>query len=127
MISYITSTTGSEKMFFLGHSMGSTEFLVAASDQPAIQESLHAAFLLAPPAFFAHPAGIWATLAPLVDTVNEYFESTGHWELFPDTPLTSIVSFDSCKKSNPLLNGLLYNKKKCFKSNCLRNSVQFLF
>ena len=88
---YITSSTGASKIFFVSHSMGSSEFLATASQQPQIQDKLHAAFLMAPPAYFDHMEGALAQLAPYENLIDNLLQATGHWELFPDNPLTSEV------------------------------------
>jgi pimeloyl-ACP methyl ester carboxylesterase len=48
MIDQIISVTEQEKIFYIGHSMGTTGFMVMANDKPAYQDKIHLASFLAP-------------------------------------------------------------------------------
>ena len=48
MIDQIISITEQEKIFYIGHSMGTTGFIVMANDKPAYQDNIHLASFLAP-------------------------------------------------------------------------------
>ncbi|XP_014283602.1 gastric triacylglycerol lipase isoform X2 [Halyomorpha halys] len=51
IMNHITTNTGKQKMFYIGHSMGSTAFFILCSENPQICEQFHTAVLLAPIAF----------------------------------------------------------------------------
>ncbi|CAH1391992.1 unnamed protein product [Nezara viridula] len=51
IMNHITTNTGKQKMFYIGHSMGSTAFFILCSEDPQICERFHSAVLLAPIAF----------------------------------------------------------------------------
>lgn len=51
MIDYIVKTTGEKKIFYLGHSQGTTAFWVMASERPEYQDKIRAMFALAPVAY----------------------------------------------------------------------------
>lgn len=51
MIDYILETTGREKLFYLGHSQGTTVFFAMASERPEYQSKIEAMFALAPIVF----------------------------------------------------------------------------
>jgi pimeloyl-ACP methyl ester carboxylesterase len=51
-IDLILETTGQAKLFYIGHSMGTTMFFVMMSQRPEYKEKLHAMIALAPTAFF---------------------------------------------------------------------------
>ena len=48
MIDTINSNTNQEKIFYIGHSMGTTGFMVMANDRPEYQDKIHLASFLAP-------------------------------------------------------------------------------
>ena len=48
MIDQIISVTEQDKIFYIGHSMGTTGFMVMANDKPAYQDKIHLASFLAP-------------------------------------------------------------------------------
>lgn len=50
-IDYIVKTTGREKIFYLGHSQGTTAFFVMSSERPEYQDKIQAMFALAPVAY----------------------------------------------------------------------------
>jgi len=51
MIDKIIEKTGEEKIFYIGHSMGTTGFMAMANDRPQYQKHIHLATFLAPVAF----------------------------------------------------------------------------
>ena len=62
-------------MFYVGHSMGSSEFLTCMSQKPEQQDKLYAAFLFAPPSYMS---GLTNTtlghIAEHVDAIERIFE-----------------------------------------------------
>ncbi|XP_039305205.1 lipase 3-like [Solenopsis invicta] len=51
MIDHIVETTGRKKMFYLGHSQGTTTFFVMASKQPEYQDYIEEMYAMAPIAY----------------------------------------------------------------------------
>lgn len=54
VIDYILKTTGSEQIFYAGHSMGTTMFYVLGAERPEYNNKIRAMFSLAPVAFMSH-------------------------------------------------------------------------
>jgi pimeloyl-ACP methyl ester carboxylesterase len=57
-IDHILGTTGQDKLYYIGHSMGTTMFFVMMSQRPEYNEKIHAMIAFAPVAFFTaskHP------------------------------------------------------------------------
>jgi pimeloyl-ACP methyl ester carboxylesterase len=54
VIDYILRTTGSEQIFYAGHSMGTTMFYVLCSERPEYNSKIRAMFSLAPIAFMSN-------------------------------------------------------------------------
>ena len=62
MLRYILQHTKAEKIFYIGHSMGTTSFMAMSDYHPQLYERIELASLLAPVAYTGHmrsPAG-WA-------------------------------------------------------------------
>lgn len=54
VIDYILKTTGSEQIYYGGHSMGTTMFYVLASERPEYNSKIRVMFSLAPVAFMSN-------------------------------------------------------------------------
>jgi pimeloyl-ACP methyl ester carboxylesterase len=54
VIDYILQTTGSDQIFYAGHSMGTTMFYVLCSERPEYNSKIRAMFSLAPIAFMSN-------------------------------------------------------------------------
>ena len=66
MIDKVLETTNQERLFYIGHSMGSTTFMAMAATIPEMQEKIIQAHFLAPIGFLEHmksPAKIFAPYA----------------------------------------------------------------
>jgi pimeloyl-ACP methyl ester carboxylesterase len=51
-IDYILNSTGHSKLYYIGHSMGTTMFFVAMSQRPEYNHKIHAMLAFAPAAAF---------------------------------------------------------------------------
>jgi pimeloyl-ACP methyl ester carboxylesterase len=51
-IDYILATTGQKKLYYIGHSMGTTMFFVMMSQRPEYNEKIYVMLAFAPVAFF---------------------------------------------------------------------------
>lgn len=51
MIDFALEKSGRDKLFYIGHSQGSTSFYVMASERPEYNEKIEAMFSLAPVAY----------------------------------------------------------------------------
>ena len=54
VIDYILNATGNQKLYYIGHSMGTTMFYVLMSERPQYNSKISAMFSLAPVAFLSH-------------------------------------------------------------------------
>ena len=64
MIGKVLEVSGQERIFYLGHSMGTTGFMVFANEHPEMQEKIILANLLAPVAYVEHMKSPMRYLAP---------------------------------------------------------------
>ena len=70
MIDKVIETTGQEKIFYIGHSMGTTSLMVMANDRPEYQEKIHLAHMLAPIAYVDHMTSPLKYLAPFANQIG---------------------------------------------------------
>ena len=56
VVDYILNATGEQKLYYIGHSMGTTMFYVFMSERPQYKSKISAMFSLAPAAFLSHMA-----------------------------------------------------------------------
>ena len=68
VIDYITGKTGEDKIYYAGHSMGTTMFYVMGSERPEYNEKIRAMFSLAPVAYMSH---LKSPLLQLLSNIGE--------------------------------------------------------
>ncbi|XP_037051234.1 lipase 3-like [Bradysia coprophila] len=82
VIDYILYKTGHSKLYYLGHSQGTTNLLVLLSERPEYNQKIYAASLMAPAVYFSHMEVLTSILALVPAAVN-YLESIPNTEVFP--------------------------------------------
>ena len=70
MINKVLETTKQEKIFYIGHSMGTTSFLAMAASKPEMQRKIHLANLLAPAAYMEHIRSPVRIIAPYANEIK---------------------------------------------------------
>ena len=70
MIDHILNETGQKKLFYIGHSMGTTGFMVMANERPEYQDKIIMASLLAPVAYVNHMKSPIKYLAPFSKSIE---------------------------------------------------------
>ena len=70
MIDKVVSVSGQEKMFYIGHSMGTTGFMVMANERPEYLEHVILASFLAPVAYVDHMKSPIHYLSPFVGSIE---------------------------------------------------------
>nr|CAD7606560.1 unnamed protein product [Timema genevievae] len=78
MIDHVRSQTGQDKIFYIGHSMGTTGFYVMGSMRPEYNDKIRAMFSLAPIAYMSHMT------SPLLQLISQYITElqTGQDKIF---------------------------------------------
>nr|CAD7579268.1 unnamed protein product [Timema californicum] len=66
MIDHIRSQTGQDKIYYIGHSMGTTGFFVMGSMRPEYNDKIRAMFSLAPIAYMSHMT------SPFLQLISQY-------------------------------------------------------
>jgi len=70
VIDHVLETTGVEKIFYVGHSMGTSQFLVLMSERPEYNSKIRLANLMATVAYTEHmrsPIALIATFSSEVE------------------------------------------------------------
>ena len=70
MINKTIETTKEEKIFYIGHSMGTTTVMAMANYYPEMSEKIILASLLAPVAFVEHMRSPIGLIAPFVNIIE---------------------------------------------------------
>ncbi|KAJ8675726.1 hypothetical protein QAD02_011512, partial [Eretmocerus hayati] len=96
-IQYI-SNLKDDKLFYIGHSMGTTIFLVMAAERPDIAFQIKAMIGLAPAAYLNHMDGLFRTVAPLLHSIQVDHGVKGASEFFGHNALYRIIVNFSCDK-----------------------------
>lgn len=64
----IIEVSGQPKIFYVGHSQGTTQYMVSLSEVPEMNDKIAAGFLLAPVVHMGHMNNPCRTLFPLLNT-----------------------------------------------------------
>ena len=70
MIDHILKVTKQDQIFYVGHSMGTTGFMVMANERPEYQDKIYLASFLAPVAFVDHMKAPIKFLAPFSNQIG---------------------------------------------------------
>ena len=73
MINKALDTTRQEKLFYIGHSMGTTGMMVMANTRPEMNDKIELASFMAPVAYMEHAKTPLHYLAPFVDSIDVRF------------------------------------------------------
>ncbi|KAF2901551.1 hypothetical protein ILUMI_04629 [Ignelater luminosus] len=104
MIDYALKETKQEKLFYVGHSQGTTVFYVMCSERPEYNEKIRAHFSLAPIAYMNHLASpllrLYVTTSPLEKEMETFARAFGSQEFLPNTRFLARVGKDLCGDDN---------------------------
>ena len=79
-IDHILEVTGFEKLRFVGHSMGGTQYMILLSERPEYNDKIQEGYLLAPAVFMTyapHPVFIFSSLGTVFEN---YIKKSQHCE-----------------------------------------------
>ncbi|XP_036147183.1 lipase 3 [Monomorium pharaonis] len=92
MIDYIVKTTGRKKMFYIGHSQGTTSFFVMASERPEYQEYIEEMYALAPVAYCGRMKSPFLQLiAQFSVSVDLFWNIVGYHKFDPNIDLLNAI------------------------------------
>ncbi|XP_055912568.1 lipase 3-like [Eupeodes corollae] len=101
MLDYVREKTGVKKVVYIGHSQGTTAFLVLNSLNPDYNKYFESAHLLSPVAYMSHLTSPFVKyVAPLLGrpTLIGPMDLLGHYEFKPSKTLMNIVAAMMCDK-----------------------------
>ncbi|XP_011498523.1 PREDICTED: lipase 3-like [Ceratosolen solmsi marchali] len=103
MIDYILIETGHKKLFYIGHSQGSTAFFVMASLLPEYNDKIHAMFSLAPIAFCSRMfSPVFQFLSRIIKPVNLVANFIGLYEFKPSDAFFTKFVTELCQDNSAL-------------------------
>jgi len=82
MINKVLETTQHDKIFYVGHSMGTTAFMAMVSTNSEMKEKIIMANLLSPVAYVEHMRSPVRLLVPYAERIKHIFDIFG-WGVFP--------------------------------------------
>ena len=77
MIDYVLDSTGFEDLFFVGYSMGTTQYFVLLSELPEYNDKIRAGFLMGPAAYMGNAYNPIFQLADYAEDLQELFHLLG--------------------------------------------------
>nr|XP_022912341.1 lipase 3-like [Onthophagus taurus] len=101
-IDYILAKTGEEKLFYVGHSQGTTTFYVMAAERPEYNNKIRLAVTLAPIAYMPNLTNEFIRLlAEYVDELDVIADIIGWHEFAPNMPFFDELAA-VCSDNSPL-------------------------
>ncbi|KAJ9598709.1 hypothetical protein L9F63_010619, partial [Diploptera punctata] len=101
-IEYILAETGEEKVYYIGHSMGTTMLFVMTSMRPEYNDKLRLGIALAPIAYLRksrHP--VLKYVSPSSSRIAKMLDSRKVWEVLPYDKNLATFFGSLCDKENP--------------------------
>ncbi|KAG5317338.1 LIP3 Lipase, partial [Pseudoatta argentina] len=112
MIDYIVKITGREKIFYLGHSQGTTSFFVMSTELPEYQHKIQAMFALAPVVYCSRLRNpIFQFLARFSDLLDKLLKLIGIYEFAPTAEIMKQFQKIVCAEdalTQPLCTNLIF-------------------
>jgi len=107
-LNYVLEKTEKEKIYYIGHSMGTTTYLVMNILDQTWGEKVELAVLLAPIAYVDHMTSPIKYLAPFAGMIDWIAENMGMGEFLPSNWLMDFIAFWACGDGS-LLEGVCEN------------------
>jgi len=96
MLRYVLEETGKEKIFYVGHSLGTTTFFTMNSLDQSWAERIELATLLAPVAYVDHMNSPMKLLVPFSDQIQWIADHMGLGEFMPSNWLMNLIAEYVC-------------------------------
>lgn len=104
-IDYVLNVTRQEELFFVGYSMGTTQYLVLLSEKPEYNDKIAAGFLLGPTAIGKHATNPMVVGSPYAEHIEAAINWLGFYEFMPNYPeIKSWFARNLCDRSDLLRN-----------------------
>ena len=104
MINHVIDYTGADKIFYVGHSMGTTTFMAMERYHPELYDKIALASLMAPVAYVSHMKSPLKYLAKIDDELMWILDHLGIGEFMPSDKLMDFLAEKVCNENeNPIL------------------------
>lgn len=102
MIDYILKTTKEQKLHYIGHSQGTTVYLVMLSEKPEYNNKIKTAHLLGPAAYMGNmKSPLTRAFAPILGQPNAIVELCGSMEFMPSNKFKQDLGIEMCQANSP--------------------------
>merc|ERR1719228_169864 len=98
-LNYVMETTGKEKIYYIGHSMGTTTFMAMNSMDQSWADKVELAVLLAPVAYVHHMQSPMRLLAPFSNMIEWAITHLGIGEFLPSNWLMDLLVGTVCENN----------------------------
>jgi len=95
-LNYVLEKTGKEKIYYVGHSMGTTTYMVMNSLDQSWADKIELAVFLGPAAYMAHMQSPISFLAPFLDDIEWVADHVGTGEFLPSNYLMDWIAAFTC-------------------------------
>ncbi|XP_017770538.1 PREDICTED: uncharacterized protein LOC108558213, partial [Nicrophorus vespilloides] len=103
LIDHILELTQEDKLFYIGHSQGTTAFFVMASERPEYNDKIRLMSALAPVAYMDHADNpINSILSQFEESLEWISKYLGMYEFLPDSEFYTIFGKEACDDEAPL-------------------------
>jgi len=102
MLKHVLGYTKEENIFYVGHSMGTTSFMVMANMHPDLQKHIALANFLAPVAYVGHLKGPLRLAVPFLNQAENFFDGMKIGEFLPSNDAMHWISDLACKDKDIL-------------------------
>merc|ERR1712130_1031673 len=101
-LNFVMNQTDSQKIYYVGHSMGTATYMAMNSMDPTWADKVELAVLLAPVAFVDHMNSPIKLMAPFSDLIQWVADHMGVGEFLPSNWLMDLIADFACGPNNPL-------------------------
>jgi len=108
-IDYALNYTDQKDVYYVGHSMGCTQYLVMLSALPEYNEKIRLGSLLAPPAYMSHAPNFIFQIATLADDIQILYHLFGFAEFLPHYDFITWFGHLVCSDDHPYLQTVCMN------------------
>ncbi|XP_021951739.1 lipase 3 [Folsomia candida] len=98
---HILAITGAEKLYYIGHSMGTTMFFVCMTERPEYNSKVALMSALAPVAFTQNMISPLRFIAPFSTQIEWLLEMIGLHEFAANSPFYDLIGATLCNETNP--------------------------
>ncbi|ODM97066.1 Lipase 3 [Orchesella cincta] len=99
---YILGLTGTDGLYYVGHSMGTTMFWICMSERPEYNSKIKLMSALAPIAHTEHMISPIRLIAPFSGQIKWLLKMVGLFEFMPSNAFLKLIGQQACDTTSPL-------------------------